>query len=101
MLDLFKMADADEKKVKLDAIDEEDPVVLKYQIENLKVALNFSNDALTAERKQKVSDRKNYEAKIAEVKTKYRKIYEDKVHEKSRSFAITSSWILTLNTRPK
>ena len=81
MLDLFKMADADEKKVKLDAIDEEDPVVLKYQIENLKVALNFSNDALTAERKQKVSDRKNYEAKIAEVKTKYRKIYEDKVHE--------------------
>ena len=25
------MADADEKKVKLDAIGEEDPVVLKYQ----------------------------------------------------------------------
>ena len=33
------MANADEKKMKFDAIDEEDPVVLKYQIENLKVAL--------------------------------------------------------------
>ena len=75
------MADANEKKVKLEPNDDEDPVVLKYQIENLKVALQFSNDALTAERKQKLSDRKHYEAKIAEVKTKYRKIYEDKVHE--------------------
>ena len=78
------MDDADEKKVKLEPNDEEDHVVLKYQIENLKVALKFSNDALTAERKQKLSDRKHYEAKIAEVKTKYRKIYEDKVHENEK-----------------
>ena len=54
---------------------------LKYEVENLKIALKFSNDALAAERQQKLSDRKTFETKITEVKTKYRKIYEERVEE--------------------
>ena len=66
---------------KKEAVKEEKAGDLKYQVENLKIALKFSNDALAAERQQKLSDRKIFEAKITEVKTKYRKIYEERVEE--------------------
>ena len=79
------MADANmvvvEKEAYGDSIDEKPIEVLKCEIENLKVALMSANDALTVERRQKLADRKTYEAKVAEVKTKYKQIYVDKVHE--------------------
>ena len=66
---------------KKEAVKEVKAGDLKYQVEDLTIALKFSNDALAAERQQKLSDRKIFEAKITEVKTKYRKIYEERVEE--------------------
>ena len=57
-----KMADSNmvvvEKEASDDSIDEKPIEVLKYEIENLKVALMSANDALTVERRQKLADRK-------------------------------------------
>ena len=79
------MADANmvvvEKEAYDDSIDEKPIEVLKYEIENLKVALMSANDALTVERRQKLADRKTYEAKVAEVKTKYKQIYVDEIEK--------------------
>ena len=44
------MADAEEKKVMVDAIDEDKIEVLKYEVENLKIALKAANNALKVER---------------------------------------------------
>ena len=58
---------------KKEAVKEEKAGDLKYQVENLKIALKFSNDNLAAECQQKLSDRKIFEAKITEVKTSIEK----------------------------
>ena len=54
------MADDGKKKV---MVDKE---ISKYEVKNLKIALEEANDALKGERQQKLIDRKTYEAKIKE-----------------------------------
>ena len=69
------MAGAEEKKVTVDAIDEEHIEVLKYEIENLKIALEGANYALKVERQ----DRKSYEVMVDDAKMRERQVYEDRV----------------------
>ena len=72
------MADDGKKKVMVDEIDKE---ISKYEVKNLKIALEEANDALKGERQQKLIDRKTYEAKIKENQLKDRKVYINKVNE--------------------
>ena len=65
------MADG-EKKVRADEINKEP---LKYENENLKIALEAANNALKVER----NDRRIYEALVNEAKARDRKVYEDRV----------------------
>ena len=65
------MADG-EKKVMADEIDKEP---MKYENENLKIALEAANNALKVER----NDRKIYEAMVNEAKARDRQTYEDRV----------------------
>ena len=65
------MADG-EKKVMADEIDKEP---MKYENENLKIALEAANNALKVER----NDRRIYEALVNEAKARDRKVYEDRV----------------------
>ena len=44
--------------------------------ENLKIALKFSNDALAAERQQKLSDRKTFEAKVKSMEDDYENTFK-------------------------
>ena len=57
------MADGEEKKVMVDEIAEKP---MRYGVENLKIALKASNNALKAERQ----DRRIYEAMVNEAKTR-------------------------------
>ena len=67
------MADANEKKVMVNA--KEKIEVLKYEVENLKIALEAANNALKVERQ----DRKTYEAMVNDSKTRDRQDYEERV----------------------
>ena len=67
------MADANEKKVMVDA--KEKIEVLKYEVENLKIALEAANNALKVERQ----DRKTYEAMVNDAKTRDSQVYEERV----------------------
>ena len=49
---------------------------LKYEVENFKIALKFSNDALAAERQQKLSDRKTFEAKVKSMEDDYENTFK-------------------------
>ena len=69
------MADAEEKKVMVDAIDEDKIEVLKYEVENLKIALKAANNALKVERQ----NRKSYEAMVNDSKMRDRQVYEERV----------------------
>ena len=55
------MADDGKKKVMVDEFDKE---ISKYEVKNLKIALEAANDALKVERQQKRMDRKTDETKI-------------------------------------
>ena len=66
------MADGKEKKIIVDEIHE-DPG--KYEVENLKIALEAANNALKNERQ----DRRTYEAMVNDAQTRDRKVYEDRV----------------------
>ena len=72
---MYKMAGAEEKKVSVDAYDEDNIEVLKYEIENLKIALEAANNALNVERQV----RKSYEAMVHDAKMRERQVYEDRV----------------------
>ena len=67
------MADANEKKVMVNA--KEKIEVLKYEVENLKIALEAANNALKVERQ----DRKTYEAMVNDAKTRDRQVYDERV----------------------
>ena len=69
------MAGAEEKKVTVDVIDEEHIEVLKYEIENVKIALEGANYTLKVERQ----DRKTYEAMVNDAKTRDSQVYEERV----------------------
>ena len=66
------MAEGNEKKIFVDGTNEEPR---KYEVENLKIALEAANNALKNERQ----DRKTYEAMVNESKMRDRKVYEDRV----------------------
>ena len=61
------MADGEEKKVMVDEIAKEP---IRYEVENLKIALKAANNALKVERQ----DRRIYEAMVNEAKTRNRQI---------------------------
>ena len=69
------MVDAEEKKVMVDAIDEEKIKVLKYEVENLKIALKAANNALKVERQ----NRETYEAMVNDSKMRDMQVYEERV----------------------
>ena len=60
------MADGDEKKVMVDETRKEP---LKYEVENLKIALKAANNALKVDQ-----DRRIYEAMVNEAKTRNRQV---------------------------
>ena len=62
------MADGDERKVMVDEIAE---APMRYEVENLKIALKAANNALKVERQ----DRRNYEAMVNEAKMRERQVY--------------------------
>ena len=60
------MADGEEKKVMVDVIAEEP---IRYEVENLKIALKAANNALKVDQ-----DRRIYEAMVNEAKTRNRQV---------------------------
>ena len=56
-------------------VDEIAEEPIRYEVENLKIALKGANNALKVERQ----DRRNYEAMVNEAKMRERQVYEDRV----------------------